>query len=329
MDELAELIAEQDGVVSRRQVLALGLRPHDVERMLRRRELTAVHPGVYVAHTGPLTWRQRAWAAVLHAGPGAALSHTSAVRINEGPGRRGSEGLGADARDIEVAVDADRRVGSAVGVRVHRVRQLATRVQPHLDPPRVRYDDAILDVALAARTRLDAVAVLADACGGRRTTAARLLRTASTRSRLPDRAWLVGVLEDVAQGTCSVLEHGYLTLVLRPHGLPEGRRQVRRTSAGRTTYADVDHDGLVVELDGRLVHGSAQAHDLDLRRDLDAATDGVATLRLGYGQVFRDPCATAAQVAVVLGGRGWSGRPARCPRCHWQQSGATLASHTP
>ena len=44
-----------------------------------------VHPGVYVNHTGELTWLQRAWAAVLFAWP-AALSHDSALRAADGPG---------------------------------------------------------------------------------------------------------------------------------------------------------------------------------------------------------------------------------------------------
>ncbi|GEP39688.1 hypothetical protein NPS01_33510 [Nocardioides psychrotolerans] len=310
MDKLSELLRDQDGVVARRQALGLGLKQHDLERMLRRRELATVHPGVYVEHTGPLTWKQRAWAAVLHAGPGAALSHTSAIRIAEGPGRRH-----ADDRDIEVAVDADRRVAPADGVRVHRLRGVTDRALTNLSPPRVRYDDAVLDVALDAPTRLDTVAVLADACGGRRTTAQRLLRTARSRSRLTDRTWLIGVLEDVAEGTCSVLEHGYLDRVLRPHGLPEGLRQVRRTHGGTTTYSDVEHDGLVVELDGLLFHDSTHARDLDLGRDLGAAVDGVETLRIGYGQVFRDACATAAAVGAVLQRRGWAGQPTRCADC--------------
>ena len=65
LDFAAELLARQDGVVSRQQLLSLGAARHDVERWLRRRDLTRVHPGVYVDHTGPLGWHQRAWAACL------------------------------------------------------------------------------------------------------------------------------------------------------------------------------------------------------------------------------------------------------------------------
>ena len=43
----------------------------DIARMLRRRDLVTVLPGVYVNHTGAQTWEQRAWAAVLYFWPAA------------------------------------------------------------------------------------------------------------------------------------------------------------------------------------------------------------------------------------------------------------------
>lgn len=68
MDEISRLLRDQGGVVARRQLLDLdGVDRVEVTRMLRRRDLTEVHRGVYVEHTGPLTWSQRAWAAVLWA----------------------------------------------------------------------------------------------------------------------------------------------------------------------------------------------------------------------------------------------------------------------
>ena len=70
---------EQSGVISRGQAQANGLSEGDIRRLLRRRDWVKVHPGVYVNHTGELTWLQRAWAGVLFAWP-AALSHESALR---------------------------------------------------------------------------------------------------------------------------------------------------------------------------------------------------------------------------------------------------------
>ncbi len=41
-----------------------------------------IHPGVYATFSGSLTRRTRLWAAVLSAGPGAALSHETAAELH-------------------------------------------------------------------------------------------------------------------------------------------------------------------------------------------------------------------------------------------------------
>ncbi|GAA3535244.1 hypothetical protein [Nocardioides daeguensis] len=165
MDELERLIGLQDGVVARRQALAAGCTHPEIARMLRRRARVPVHPGVYVDRTGPLAWRQRAWAAVLACWP-AALGGWSAIRAHEGPGRR----MLADDGPIEVVVRNGRHPAPLPGVRVRISRRFDESVQLHLSPPRQRYDDAIIELADRARDELRAIALLADACGSRRTT---------------------------------------------------------------------------------------------------------------------------------------------------------------
>jgi hypothetical protein len=318
MDEIGRLLGLQDGVIARRQAMGAGMTATEVKRKVRRREWVAMHPGVYVDHTGPLTWPQRAWAAVLACWP-AALDGTSALRAHEGPGRR-------DARDdepIRVLVAHRRTVTEPDGVLVRRSRRFDDAVQANLSPPRLRFDDAIIDLADRADDVTAVVAVLADACGGRRMTAARLRRRVAEMARLRQRRLLAVLLDDVEVGTCSVLEHGYLTRVERPHGLPPGLRQVAATgSTGRRMFRDVLHGGqrprwrLVVELDGRLFHSSARARDHDLERDLDAAaTDRAETVRLGYGQVFDRGCLTAARLARIMKRLGWRGEFQRCAEC--------------
>lgn len=302
MDRLAEIRALQDGVIGRRQLLEVGRTRTQVARALRRRDLVAVHPGVHVEHTGPLTWQQRVWAAVLGAWP-AALSHDSALRADEGPGRR--------ARDedvIHVAVDRHRHLAGLDGVRLHRMVGLDQRVQWNRAPPRVRHDQSVLDFASSARDDLAAVGVLAAACGSRRTTAARLLDTLGERERIARRDWLRDVLTDVAEGTCSVLEHGSLDRVVRPHGLPVGQLQAVHAGSNGSVYRDVDHPalGLVIELDGRLFHTSAADRDHDLERDLDVVVErGATTVRLGFWQVYSRSCSTARKVAAVMRRLGW------------------------
>ncbi|ART68644.1 hypothetical protein BTO20_08680 [Mycobacterium dioxanotrophicus] len=285
--DIDDLLRLQDGVISRRQALGAGLVQHDIRRLLRRNQWARVHAGVYINHTGPLTWSQRAWAAVLYAAP-AVLCLESA--------------MGDEVSPIHVAVARDRAaLAEPAGVRIYHLAHLEERALWNVGPPRMRYDDAALDVACRATSELDAIAVLANACQSRRTTAHRLLKTLDSRGRVRRRRWLRAVLVDIADGTCSVLEHGYLVRVERPHGLPRAIRQKRSASSVGVCYRDTEYsERLVVELDGRVFHDSATRRDADFERDLDAAVDGRSTVRLSYRQVFDRPCHTAGKIALVL-----------------------------
>lgn len=173
-------LKQQDGVISRRQVLAAKGTDNDIERLVRRREWARVHSGVYVDHTGPLTWEQRAWAAVLTHEP-AALSRDSALHawgLRSGASAQGEEG------PIWVAIAATRCVDPADGVRVERLQDFADAAMLDLSPPRLRLERALLSQA-ASRPRVsDAVAVLSDACQGWRTTPARLVTALEKLPRL-------------------------------------------------------------------------------------------------------------------------------------------------
>ncbi len=196
------------------------------------------------------------------------------------------------------------------------MQHLVDRTSWNHSPPRLRYEDAVLDAAIAAQTDFDAIGVVAQACGGRRTTAVRLGVALASRGRTPRRQFLEGVLRDVAQGACSVLEHAYLLRVERAHRLPRGRRQQRVNATLGVIYRDVTYDDLDLELDGRLVHDTVEQRDRDLDRDLDSAVRSRTAVRLGYGQVVDRPCRTAARVGLLLQARGWSGAPSSCgPDC--------------
>jgi hypothetical protein len=309
-DAILKLIRRQAGIVSRRQVLELGGTDGDIERLLRRRVWAVAHRGVYVDHTGPLTWDQRAWAAVLCHAP-AVLIGRSALRAHQ---MRVSPAIAPDREPIEIAVAHDRRVGPTRGVRIRRMRDFDAISQLHARPPRIRLEHAVLLAASAAATEDAAVAVLADACQAGRTTARRLAKALAKHPRLRHRRLLSTVLSEVAEGAHSPLERRYRVQVERAHGLPRATRQQRATgSNGRTTYRDVSYvaQRTVVELDGRLAHDPSQARWDDLDRDLASATSGAITLRLGWGQVL-EPCRLAGAVGRVLRSRGWSGHPTAC-----------------
>lgn len=303
---VTELLARQEGVISRSQALGAGLRPHDLDRLRRRREWTLLRPGIFLDHTGEPSWRQLAWAAVLGHWP-AALFGVSAIVESGGPGEL-----------IHVAIDRRRgRPRPVPGVKVHFVCRLEEKVRWNQSPPRMRYEEAVLDVAAAAGSDLDAVAALAGACGSRRTTAERLLDALAARSRIARRTWLESVLRDVAEGTHSVLEHGYLALE-RAHGLPRAMRQHREVTAAGVVYRDATYDALAtIELDGHAVHARWEQRESDLARDLDTPASGGATVRLGYHQVHGIGCTTIAKVVAFLRSRGMTidVHPCRNPEC--------------
>lgn len=308
---LDDYLDNQSLVVSRAQLIGSGMSANSIRRLVRRRELSVVHPGIYLGHTGDPTWVQRSWAAVLHAWP-AVLSGESALRAHEGPGKSTR-----DVRVIEVAIETARTVIAPTNVRVRRIDRLSERALWNTGPPRLRYDDAAIDVASRARSDMDALSALADIVSSRRSTAARLAAELESRTRIPRRDWMRDVLTDIAEGTCSVLEHGYLRRVVRAHGLPIGERQMRDGDGSKVVYRDSGHaHGLLVELDGRLFHDTATQRDVDMERDLDAAVAGKDTVRLGWGQVFDRPCRTAAKVAELHRARGWDGVPQNCGAAH-------------
>ncbi|KRF35025.1 type IV toxin-antitoxin system AbiEi family antitoxin domain-containing protein [Nocardioides sp. Soil805] len=305
MSDLDDLLARQSGVVSRAQLIALGASRAERDTLVRRRLLVPVLPGVYVDHTGVPTRVQRSIAAVLYAGR-AALHLESAL---DHPGGTGV---------IHVAIDATRRVAAQPGIRIHRVAGLEGKVRWNLVPPRVLPEVAALERAHRAATDLDAIAAVAAVVGSRATTAERLGRVLGSRPRIRRRTLLADLLDDLAAGTHSVLEHGFLTTVVRPHALPEpSARQAPRVGAKGIEYRDAEYAelGVVVEMDSRW-HDTERAADRDADRDLDDLAGGQVTVRLRYRQVFGTPCHTAARLGLLLRRRGWNGSSTACsPSC--------------
>ncbi len=301
--DLPALLDLQSGVVARRQLVELGFSDNDIRRLVRRRDLSRVHPGVFVDHTGPLSWVNRAWAAVLFYGD-AVLCDVSALHQS------------GDV--IHVAVDHRRTASRLPGVRVHRMRNLERMALWHTTPPRLKLEDAALDVAGNAVSLADAAEVLMTVCRERRTTPQRLLASLEQRARMPRGAELRAVLADAAAGVQSVLERSYVLRIERAHGLPRGRRQVRESTDAGVVYRDVLYEdfGVAVELEGWRWHETADRRSADLERDLAVAAGGRVVLRLSWRQVDRQPCHTASQIAAVLTARGWAEEEHPCgPRC--------------
>ena len=106
-------------------------------------------------------------------------------------------------------------------------------------------------------------------------------------------------MDDLATGTHSVLEHGYLTKVERAHGLPPGRRQSPRTGPGGNQFRDIEYEGyaLVVELDGALGHESWRDQARDANRSLDDLADRVGRILTRNG--WSGPMKTCGQTCPL------------------------------
>lgn len=191
--DVRQRLAGQGGVIARRQALDAGLTDAEVDEQVASGAWVPVHEDVYVAHPAPFSWHERAWAAVLAVWP-AALTHESALRAAEGPGRRGR-----DESVVHVAVALGRAVEEPAGVVVHRLHKFDQRVSWTSGPPRMRYEEAIVDLTADAATDEDAVALLTDTCRGRGPTRELVRAALARRTKHPRRALVTETLAELGR----------------------------------------------------------------------------------------------------------------------------------
>ena len=302
--QLRELARLQCGVLTREQALAYGLAPSSLRRLVEDGSWQRISRGVFFASDWPVSWTANAWAGVLIGGDFARIGGLAAAHLH---------GLVDDApKVIDVLVSPASRPRLDGTWRFVRESDGWRSPRTIGSPPRTTIDDTVLDLIAESRDEAEVIGWITGAVQNRLTTPAHLRAALSRRSRIPFRSALDAVINDTAVGARSPLELRYLRDVERAHDLPSGRRQVRR----RRTECDVWYEdyALLVELDGRRGHEGAGAFR-DMRRDNSATTDGLATLRYGYRDVFGSPCEVAAQVAENLARRGWPGPFGRCQRC--------------
>jgi len=310
LGEIDRLLGRQAGVITRAQALAAGMTRHAVQARLDGGRWQRLHLGVYAAYSGRPTRESIVWAALLGTRPGAVLCHQTAAELYGLVEVR-------DGRAVHVMVPWGCKATPMKGVVIHYSRRAAIARHPVLEPPRTRLEETVLDLAAAEPTATGAISWILSACASRRTTPDRLLTAMESRPRIRRRKMLLAALGDAREGVESILEHGYLYRVERPHGLPAGVRQRRTRTAGTSRYEDVRYEeyGVIVELDGQRAHPDGQRWR-DIRRDNASAANGLITLRYTYADVMERPCQVADQVARTLSGRGYTGAAHRCgPSC--------------
>jgi hypothetical protein len=306
------LVDLQAGVVGRNQALSHGFDANTIENRLRWRRWRAVHWGVYATFDGPISREALLWAAVLRAGPGAALSHQTAAELHGIAPRR--------SELIYLTVPPGRHPEPIRGTVVRQSSRVGPATHPVQLPPRTRVEETVIDLTQSAASLDEAFDWICRAVGGRLTTAERLRAVLDSRPKVRWRDGLAVAIAETGSGVHSILERRYVRDVERPHGLPAATRQARTRRSPRSRYADNLYEaaGLVVELDGQIAHGMEQRR-ADLRRDNAHTAAGLATLRYNWADVTQRPCLVAEQVAEALARRGAPAalRPCgpACPAC--------------
>lgn len=275
---LARLGGRQHGVVSRRQLLAAGLGRRAIGSRIERGSLHSIHRGVYAVGHAKLSTEGRWLAAVLSFGPEALLSHRSAARLwRLIPGAR-------SAAEVTRPGKCRPRVGFVVH-RSHVPEDERTIVDgiPVTTVPRT-----ILDLAAVVGKRqverafneaevqrlTDPLSIpdLLDRYPGRRGTAV-------LREMLGDEARISGV-------TRNDFEERFVAFV-DANGLPCPHFNADIAVRGRFFVVDClwPEARLIVELDGRAVHGTRRAFEADRERDRLLLADGWRVVRITWRQL--------------------------------------------
>ena len=228
-----DLARRQAGLVARRQLLRLGLSWDAVQAQLDARRWQAVSSTVLCTTTGVLTREQLRWAGVLHAGPGSAVGHLSALEVH---------GLERWHRpEVTVLLAKSHHVEPLPGVRfVQTRRHVAAATSRHSGLPVWRVEPAALLFAAYEPVTRTAYGLLSATVQQHLTTPVELERWIGRMRPLRRAKPFRRLLAEMAGGVQSVAELD-VSRMCRTFGLPAPRRQTRRRdSSGRPRYTDAE-----------------------------------------------------------------------------------------
>jgi hypothetical protein len=264
---IATLAGRQHGVVTQEQLAAVGIDKSGVTRRVQAGRLHRLHRGVYAVGHPSLSWRGRWLAAVLAAGDGAALSHSSAaalwgyLRPIRGPVH------------ITVAATINRKRS---GLMIHRSRTFTPRVVTrHHGIAVTTPARTIEDIRGAVEPYLFRRALRQAELAGHRVP--HLSAVKRTRSDL----------ELLFLGLCDI------------HGLP--RPLVNRRVHGHRVDFWWPEQRVAVETDSWDYHRGSVAFEDDHERDLELRAHRIATRRYTGDQMEAAPDAVAADLREALG----------------------------
>lgn len=283
---IARIAATQHGVVSRRQLQALGLGKTGIRLRLRHGRLHFLYRGVYLVGHEVEPRYARQMGAVLACGDGALLSHRSAVEL--------WELLAPAPGDIDVTVPGRLRTHRR-GIVVHRSQPLDARDYGRIENiPVTNVGRSLLDFAEIAAPR-----ELERAYDEARTQ--RLIRALDgVLARHPGRrgARALAALGDSAPLlTQSEAEELMLTLIRKARlPLPEVNVRIGRWQLDFLWR----EEGLNLEIDGHRYHSLEKAIARNHVRDADLEARGIRVRRATARELVQTPEAVIARVARAL-----------------------------
>ena len=292
---LNRILAEQDHVISRTQVLACGMSPRALDlRVASSGPWQRLLPGVYLTVTGAVTQDQREMAALLYASPESLITGMAAAR------RHRLRPPGSDLVDLLIPWRLRRQ--SIAYVRVHRTRKMPSQM---FVTGKIRFAEAPRAVADAARsmTRFDDVrAVVCEAVQRRACTvdelAGELKAGPSAGSALLRKA-----LAEVADGVRSVAEADFRILIMRSD-LPQPVFNAQLVDVDGTLIAVTDawwqEAGVAAEVDSRAYHLSAADQDRTTERHDKLTAYGILALHFSPKRIKADPAGVLREVRRAI-----------------------------
>lgn len=293
---IGELATRQHGVVALSQLAELGLDAHLVGRRVTAGRLHRVHQGVYAVGHCALTDDGRFMAAALACGPGAVLSHRSAVELW---GLR--EGNGSHPIDVTAPC---RRGRAPTGIAAHRDGMLGVADRGVVRGiPCTTVERALLDFAAVAPTwevrkaisEAEVLRVL-DFVAAR-----RLIRRSRGRRGVARFRTILDEIHPDTKRTRSEMERLFLAMCVND-GLPRPEVNVTLKVGGERLRPDFlwRDAGLIVEADSRRFHDTHSAFQHDRRREQRLQMDGWRVSRCTWEQVEREPHSLAKTIRTLL-----------------------------
>jgi very-short-patch-repair endonuclease len=284
------LAERQHGVLARRQLVRAGIPSHVIDHKVCLGRLQILHLGVYAVGHRIVTLDGRRMAAILAAGPGAALSHRAAASI--------WELLPFDDLELTAPHRRDRP-----GLRIHRSRPAPDEVGAVRGIPVTTVPRTLLDLASVLPRRLVERAINeaeVRGCTDPLSLSDLLERHAGRKGVKKIRSILAGLN---AGGTVirSELEARFRDL-LRSSGLPTPLINASLAISGIWLECDClwREQRVIVELDGRAVHATAAAFERDRERDRMLSAHGWRVVRITWRQLTQGPERVVADLRLLL-----------------------------